>query len=255
MTGTTLHRTGTSVGPIPFRRLLAVETRKLFDTRTGMVMTALLLAMTVGSIVVRGIVSGPQLQSLINTAGIGYGTLLPVLGILTVTSEWSHRTALTTFALEPRRWRVVAAKCLPPLVTAVAASGFAMLVAVPATAVVAQVQDVPATWEVSPTALLGWTGTNVLVVAMGLAVGMLVLNAPAAIVICLSTTVLWSVVSRLGGTGKALADWMDLNTNSSILTAGDITGGEVARLATSMVLWILLPAAIGFVRAIRREVS
>ena len=33
------------------------------------------------------------------------GFLLPVLGILLVTSEWGQRTALTTFALEPHRGR------------------------------------------------------------------------------------------------------------------------------------------------------
>ena len=38
------------------------------------------------------------------------GILLPVLGILLVTSEWSQRTAMVTFTLEPSRSRVIAAK-------------------------------------------------------------------------------------------------------------------------------------------------
>ena len=36
--------------------------------------------------------------------------LLPVLGIMSATQEWSQRTGLTTFTLEPRRGRVVTAK-------------------------------------------------------------------------------------------------------------------------------------------------
>jgi hypothetical protein len=40
------------------------------------------------------------------------GILLPILGILSVTSEWSQRTTLLTFALVPRRERVTAAKAL-----------------------------------------------------------------------------------------------------------------------------------------------
>ena len=40
------------------------------------------------------------------------GLLLPVLGILLVTSEWSQRTALTTFTLVPRRLPGAAAKVL-----------------------------------------------------------------------------------------------------------------------------------------------
>ncbi|MFY1636315.1 hypothetical protein ACN27F_24085 [Solwaraspora sp. WMMB335] len=35
--------------------------------------------------------------------------LLPVLGVLLVTTEWSQRTALTTFALIPLRHRVLGA--------------------------------------------------------------------------------------------------------------------------------------------------
>lgn len=226
----------------------------MFDTRSGMVMTAILVALTVAAIAGRGAVAGPQFDTLVRTAGIGFGTLLPVLGILTVTSEWSHRTALTTFTLEPRRWRVLAAKCLPPLVAAVAGSVFAMLVAVPVTAVAADMQKVPAEWEAAPLALLGWTVTNVLVVAMGLAVGMLLSHAPAAIVICLSTAAVWSAVSRLGAAGEVLAGWLDLNTTTGPLVAGDMAGGDVARLAVSTVFWIVIPMTAGVVRVLRRDV-
>ncbi|MFD1934848.1 MULTISPECIES: ABC transporter permease [Nonomuraea] len=236
-------------------RLLAVETRKLFDTRSGKIMTAILIALTVAAITARGVVSGPRLHTLVGTAGVGFGTLLPVLGILSVTGEWSHRTALTTFALEPRRSRVLVAKCLPPLVAAVAAALFAMLVAVPVTAVVAAVQDVPATWEVAPLALLGWTATNVLVVGMGLALGMLLLNAPAAIVICLSAPFLGSVVGGLGPTGAFVAGWLDLGHATAPLTAGDVNGGDAARLAVSALLWIVAPMTAGVVRVIRKDVT
>ncbi|MEV0346003.1 hypothetical protein AB0H88_09555 [Nonomuraea sp. NPDC050680] len=255
MTDISATRDVRSATAIPFHRLLSVEARKLFDTRSGKIMTMILLVLTLASIVARGVVSGPQLHTLIGTAGIGFSTLLPVIGILTVTSEWSHRTALTTFALEPRRSRVLAAKCLPPLITATVASLFAMLVAVPVTAAVASAQDVTAHWEVAPLALLGWTATNVLVVAMGLAVGMLLLNAPAAIVICLATPMLWSVVARLGATGEALTEWLDPGTAATPLMSGDMTGGDAARLAVSMIFWIAIPMTLGVVRVLRKEVN
>ncbi|MDP9849568.1 hypothetical protein [Streptosporangium lutulentum] len=249
---TDIHRPRT---PIPFRRLLAVEARKLFDTRNGKIIFAIMIVLTLASVIGRGVASGPHLHTLIGTAGIGFGTLLPVLGILTVTGEWSHRTALTTFALEPRRLRVPAAKCLSLLITTVAACLFAILVAIPVTAVVSGVQDVPATWEVEPLALLGWIATGVLVVAEGLALGMLLLNAPAAIVILLVTPVVWSAVSGLGATGKALAGWLDLNTTANPLMAGDMTGGDAARLAVSAIVWIVVPMTAGAVRVIRKEVN
>ena len=47
--------------------------------------------------------------------------LLPVLGILLVTSEWGQRTTLTTFALEPHRGRVIAAKVVAALLFGLAA--------------------------------------------------------------------------------------------------------------------------------------
>ncbi|HUR01244.1 MAG TPA: ABC transporter permease [Nonomuraea sp.] len=240
---------------IPFHRLLSVEARKLFDTRSGKIMTVILILLTLLSIVARGIDSGPRLHTLIGTAGIGFGTLLPVIGILTVTGEWSHRTALTTFALEPRRLRVLAAKCLPPLLAATAASLVAMLVAVPVTAAVASAQNVPADWEIAPLALLGWTAANVLVVAMGLSVGMLLLNAPSAIVICLATPMLWSIVARLGATGEVLTEWLDLGTAATPLMSGDMTGGDAARLAMSVIFWIVVPMTLGVVRVIRKEVN
>jgi hypothetical protein len=43
-------------------------------------------------------------------AALGLSRLLPIALMLTMTSEWSQRTALTTFTLEPRRGRVLAAK-------------------------------------------------------------------------------------------------------------------------------------------------
>ncbi|WP_219466079.1 ABC transporter permease [Nonomuraea rhizosphaerae] len=240
---------------IPFGRLLAVEARKLLDTRGSKIMILILVVLVIAAIVGRGFFSGPEFHRLVGTAGIGYGTLLPALGILTVTSEWSQRTALTTFTLEPRRWRVLAAKCVPPLVVAVVASGFAVLVAASATAVVAGVQGVGADWEVEPSALLGWAGGNVLLMGVGLALGMLFLNAPAAIVVFLSAPMLANIVHGLGSAGKELVEWIDLNTAAGVLASGELSGGDAARLAVTAVLWIAVPMAIGVARVVRREVS
>jgi hypothetical protein len=97
--------------------------------------------------------------------------------------------------------------------------------------------------------------TNVLVVATGLALGMLLLNAPAAIVICLTTPMLWSAVAGLGPTGALLAGWLDVNRAAIPLTNGHLTGGDAARLATSALVWIALPAIAGVVRVGRKEIT
>jgi hypothetical protein len=255
MTGTGPRGARARRSAVPFHRLLRVETRKLFDTRSAKIMTLVLAGLTVAVIAARGVVAGPRPRTLAGTAGVGFGTLLPVLGILTVTGEWSHRTAVTTFALEPRRHRVLAAKCLPPLVTAVAASLFALLVTVPVTMIVSRAEGVPADWSFGPLAMLGWTATNVLLVAMGLAAGMLLLNAPASIVWYLSAPALGTFVGRLGGTGEVLVRWLDLNTTVGPLAKGDMSGTDAARLAVSIAFWIVVPMTAGFVRGIRKEVN
>ena len=55
-------------------------------------------------------------------ANIPMVILLPVLGVMSVTGEWTQRTAMVTFALVPSRGRVVAAKYVSALVIAVLAS-------------------------------------------------------------------------------------------------------------------------------------
>jgi hypothetical protein len=103
--------------------------------------------------------------------------------------------------------------------------------------------------------MLGWTATNVLLVAMGLAAGMLLLNAPASIVWYLSAPALGTFVGRLGGTGEVLVRWLDLNTTVGPLAKGDMSGTDAARLAVSIAFWIVVPMTAGFVRGIRKEVN
>ena len=53
-----------------------------------------------------------QFGDFVGAAAFLTSFLLPVLGIMLVTTEWSQRTAMVTFALEPRRPLVIAAKAL-----------------------------------------------------------------------------------------------------------------------------------------------
>ncbi|MEV4076935.1 ABC transporter permease [Nonomuraea fuscirosea] len=240
---------------LPFGRLLRVEARKLLDTRTSMIMMGVLIGVAVALVVGRALAGGPtDLFTLAGTAGIASGTLLPVLGILSLTGEWSHRTALTTFTLEPRRGRVLAAKCLPVLAAAVAGCLLALLVAVPTTALTAAAQGGQVAWELDPGQVLGWIATTVLSTAQGLALGLLLLNAPAAIVIYLVNPMLWSFVGQLGPVGESAGEWLDPNRTISVLMSSDLTGGDAARLAVSVVLWIVIPAGVGVLRVLRREV-
>jgi len=244
----------TACRPVPFGRLVLVEARKMVDTRAAKVLIAIVVVLTVAAIGARGTVVGPELRRLLTTAGVGYGTLLPAIAILAVTGEWTHRSVMTTFTLEPRRGRVLAARCLPPLFATVLAVLFALVVAIVATVVTAAVQGVPAEWDLAPVTLLGWTAGNVLTIAMALAFGMLLANPAAAITSFFVFGTLWTMAGNLNDAARAVAEWVDLGTALGPLFAGELTWYDAARLGTATVCCVVVPMAIGVVRALRAEV-
>ena len=83
----------------------------MVDTRAGLWLLISIAALTALALIIqlcRG--RSPRTRRLLQrlrrrarTSRMGF--LLPVLGIMLVTSEWSQRTAMVTFALEPSRSR------------------------------------------------------------------------------------------------------------------------------------------------------
>src|SRR4051812_30085151 len=93
-----------STARVPFARLVKVELRKTYDTRAGIWLlgiTAFLAAafMVIVLIVVLVQDQSIKLDDFVGIANFTSGFLLPVLGIMLVTSEWSQRTAMVTFTL------------------------------------------------------------------------------------------------------------------------------------------------------------
>ena len=97
-------------GPIPLSRIVSVELRKSFDTRSGF---WLLASIAIASLLATaGVViwaARDQLTYSTFTLAIGFpmAVILPVIAILSVTAEWTQRSGLTTFTLVPHRGRVV----------------------------------------------------------------------------------------------------------------------------------------------------
>ena len=104
-------------------RLVAVELRKIVDTRAGFWLQVATVAITVLAVIVRCIVGGAAdhtFAAILNVAVTPAAVLLPVAGVLLITSEWSQRTGMITFALVPVRSRVVGTKLIASLVLALA---------------------------------------------------------------------------------------------------------------------------------------
>ena len=241
---------------IPLARLVRVELRKMANTRSG---KWLLIGIGLITLAVIGIFYATADQAdrtffnfMAATNG-PQGLLLPVLGILLVTSEWTQRTALVSFTLTPVRGRVLLAKVLGGLIAGMAAIALTVVVAVLAT-LIAGAENAWAQVGVDDLGkfvLLQATG-----ILQGLAFGLLFLNSSAAIV---SYFVLPSALNILGSFWTAMAEvqpWFDLWTSQSpLFMGGNLTSEQWAQCATSSLIWVVLPFAVGLVRVLRAEVK
>ena len=111
--------------PIPFWRLVLVELRKSYDTRAGfwLLATIGIIVAVIETILMITVIVNDEFISFEDLAGfpvVVAQLLLPVLGIILVTSEWGQRTAMVSFVIEPRRMRVVLAKLVVGFVMSVA---------------------------------------------------------------------------------------------------------------------------------------
>ena len=103
--------------------------------------------------------------------------------------------------------------------------------------------------------MAGWTLTLMIFTVSGVALGALLLNGPAAIVIHLTSTIVWNTVASLSSTGETLAAWLDLNRTTAPLASGELTAADLAPLAVSVTLWIVVPLALGILRVSRKEIK
>ncbi|MDQ3628560.1 MAG: ABC transporter permease [Actinomycetota bacterium] len=248
-----------SVSGIPFSRLVRAELRKLVDTRAGFwLLVAIAVAASAVIALMLFFADAAELSFLNFMAATGtpLGVLLPVLGILAVTTEWSQRTGLVTFTLEPRRSRIVAAKLLAGLILSAMFFVLATVVAAAASLLAEAAFDGPGSWD-SAGLIVANIGLLVAIsVLQGIGFGMLIMNTPAAIVLLFVLPTIWNVLGFTVSWLEEPAEWLDLNRTSIPLTTGSSLSGEQwAQLAVSCGVWVALPLALGIVRLLRREVK
>ena len=242
--------------PDPLSRLVRVELRKLADTRASRWLLIAIVAITALIIVIFFLNADPSERTFINFMGVTatpQGFLLPVLGILLVTGEWSQRTALVTFTMVPARGKVMAAKVAAALLAGLAAIVVALGIAALAT-VLGGAANAWANIGLDDVAKFGLL--QVMGVMQGLALGLLFLISAAAIVTYFVLPIAFSIVTSIW---TALADvqpWVDLGTSQTPLFSGDaMTGEEWAQLATGTLIWVVLPFAVGLWRVLRAELK
>lgn len=244
--------------PTPFGRLVGVELRKTSDTRSGRWLLGAIVAVTALVMVIFFAVSDAADRVFENFAAVAatpQGFLLPVLGILLVTSEWSQRTAMVTFALEPSRTKVVAAKTVAALLLGLVA--FVVAVALAGLATLAGGAE-DGFGGVTAGVLGLFLLLQLMTIIQGLAYGMLFLNSPAAIVVFFVLPVVSSIVFNLVSWLRDIAEWIDLGTAQAPLfevTDQGLTGDQWAQLGTTSLIWIVVPFIVGWFRIMRAEVK
>lgn len=257
MTAATITLDVTGTPATPFGRLVTVELRKIIDTRAGRWLLGAIIAITALVMAIFFFAAPEDERTFSNFMGIAatpQGFLLPVLGILLVTSEWSQRTAMVTFALEPSRSRVVAAKTVSAMIWG--AGAFVAAVVIGTLATVAA--GAPGAWDnVGGEMVLLFFLLQLITIMQGLAYGMLLLNTPAAIVTFFVLPIASSIVFSLVEALEDAAPWIDLGTAQAPLFDGaaDLTGEMYAQLGVTSLIWIVLPFVAGWFRISRAELK
>jgi ABC-2 type transport system permease protein len=236
-------------------RLVAVELRKMVNTRAGFWLQVAMVAITVVVVAVRSVVGDAADHTFAAVLSVGLqpaAVLLPIAGILLVTSEWSQRTGMITFALVPGRSRVLGAKLIASLILALAT--LVMSVAVVAAGVLVASPGIDGTWTDAATL----TGQSAIYLTTGMVVGVafgaILLASAPAIVALFALPITWTALASLSFFAD-VAPWLDTRLALAPLHDEVLSATQWAQAGTALALWMLLPLLIGICRITRREVA
>jgi ABC-type transport system involved in multi-copper enzyme maturation permease subunit len=255
-------RSRTASARIPLSRLVGVELRKMFDTRSGFWLMASILITSVLATAAIIVFAPDDQQTYDNFAaavGIPMTIILPIIGILAVTSEWSQRSGLTTFTLVPRRGRVLWAKFIAAVGVGVVAMFVALVVGALGTLVGSLVTGLDPVWNVTATEFALIVLGSVLGMLFGFMLGVLIRNSAGAIVAYFVYSLLLPTLAMLLATSQQwfrdLQPWVDFNFAQSALYNGTLSATQWAHLAVTGTGWLLLPTALGVWLVMRAEVK
>jgi ABC-2 type transport system permease protein len=239
-------------------RLTRVELRKMFDTRSGFWLPICVGVVAIVTVLLT-VLTGPDVDHtfthVFGNAVVPTAILLPLIGVLLVTGEFSQRTALTTFTLVPSRARVMTAKLSASVVCSVVALAFCLVVAAGATALHPASDPSVSAWSLHavliPQALVYLATAMITGVAFGAA---LLVSAPAIVIYLLLPTV-WSVLTNSISGLNGVANWLEAGQTLDPLTRHALSGTDWLQAGATLMLWMVVPLAIGWWRVMRRDVG
>lgn len=253
------------VEQIPFSRLVLVELRKSVNTLSGMwllITIATLVSFTEVAFMLITLIEDLEVEfsEFAGVVAVITGILLPVFGVMLVTSEWGQRSAMVSFSLEPRRGLVIGAKWVAGILLTVATVAFALVIGAACTLVCDVLQPDLTEWEIGTEVTIGFLIEQSIAMTGGFALACLFLNTPTAIVVFyVYQWVLPSILIGLGALVRQLEDigpWINLAVAQQPLVELDIDSNEqLAQLLTSGTIWLALPVVLGLWRILHAEVK
>lgn len=248
--------------PIPFTRLLGVEFQKMFDTRAGLwLMASVVLAslLTTTGVILFADRDALTYETFGTAVGIPMSVVLPIIAIMAITSEWSQRSALTTFTLVPSRGRVIAAKLVNIVAIGLVGMAFAMGAGAVGNIVGSSVAGVDPVWNLDAQVWAQLVLTMLITMLVGFALAALFRSTPAAIVgYFVWGMVLPTISGALGEVNDWWFDnaaWFDLNTAMFPFYDQIPTGEQWAQLGVTSLIWVVVPCLVGLRLMLRSEVK
>jgi len=270
MTATTISPDTTAAIPvrepvrtIPTARLIKVELRKMFNTRSGfwmLISIGVLSVVATGAVIIFAPEDAVTYESFATAIGFPMSVILPMIAILGVTGEWSQRSGLTTFTLVPSRGRVVGAKAIATFLVGVGSMAVAFAVGALGNLTGSALAGVDTVWNISlstaPQIVLG----NLVGMAIGFTLGVVLRNSAAAIVgyfvVSLVLPGILVLLAQVRDWFSDLQPWIDWNyTQVALFEGGTDTAREWAMLGSTTAIWIVLPLVIGLLFLRRSEVK
>ena len=247
---------------IPLTRITRVELAKMFDTRSGWwLMASIVITSVIATAAV--ILFAPEevqtYESFATAIGFPMAMILPMVAALSVTSEWSQRTGLTTFTLVPHRGRVIWAKAIASVLVGVVSVLIALAVGAVGNVLGTAITGTETVWNLSLTECLLIVLANVIGLLVGFMLGVVVRNSAGALVAyfvyALLLPTVFGVLAEFQVWFRDLQGWIDLNYAQGALFSGTVTGTDWAHLAVATSIWLVAPLAVGLTVLLRSEMK
>lgn len=226
-------------------RLTGVELRKLIITRSTRVFLIVLASMGTVAAATAALVGAPTVVSgatVFAVLGLVFTIAMPVLGVLIFTSDWQHREIVALFLAQPRRGRSFVAKVVATVVVSLALLAGTAVAAAAMSAAVGLALNRPLSWAGLDEAAVMLVSGSLIGVLAGAALGAALQNAIAAI----SLSFVQSLVldPLLGLLSPQVGPFL----MTSSITDFAIGAGDVGTFATSALVWLAVPFAVGYLR-------